>query len=136
MTNDAEDVAALIEAYQRGWARRDAATLQSMWDSEYETVYCPSELARPVLGKASIDLYFDRVFRDIGDVHVITVSDVRIDIIENVAYAFFSFHIEGETTGGHEPFIVHGRATLIAHRTDNGWKGIHYHESLQGPLAV
>ncbi|NEW39890.1 nuclear transport factor 2 family protein [Nocardia cyriacigeorgica] len=135
MTNETEDVAALIEAYQNGWARRDASTLQSIWDPEYETVYCPSESARPIVGKAAIDQYFDRVFRDIREVHFMTVSDLRIDIIERVAYAFFSFHIEGETTGGTETFIVRGRNTLIAHRTDDGWKGIHYHESLQGPLA-
>jgi ketosteroid isomerase-like protein len=135
MTKDTEDVAALVEMYRTGWANRDAATLQSIWDPKYETVYCPAELDRPVLGKASVDQYFDRVVADIRDVHIMTVSDVRIDIIGNVACVFFSFHFEG-SSGAPEPFIVHGRNTLIARRTDNEWKGIHYHKSLPGPLTL
>lgn len=128
-------IAALVEAYRSGWTNRDAATIASIWDPEYEVVYCPSELDRPILGAAAIGRYYDRVFHDIAAVHVMTVADVRTDIVGDMAYAFFSFHLEGETAGAPEPFVVDGRNTLIARRTDDGWKGIHYHESLRGPLA-
>ncbi|NKY34292.1 nuclear transport factor 2 family protein [Nocardia speluncae] len=128
-------IAALVEAYRNGWTHRDAATIASIWDPEYEVVYSPSELDRPILGAASIGRYYDRVFHDIGAVHVMTVADVRIDTIGDIAYAYFSFHLEGETAVAPEPFVVDGRNTLIARRTDDGWKGIHYHESLRGPLA-
>ncbi|WP_199432051.1 YybH family protein [Qaidamihabitans albus] len=124
MANDTDDVAALVEMFRADWVNRDAAILQSIWDPSYETVYCPAELDRPVLGKASIDQYSDRVVADISDVHVMAVSDVRIDVIDNVAWVFFSFHIEG-LSGTSEPFTVNGRTTLMARRTDDGWKGIH-----------
>jgi hypothetical protein len=35
--------------------------------------------------------------------------------------------------GKTEPHIVNGRNTIICHRIAEKWKGIHYHESLQGP---
>ncbi|TDD48784.1 YybH family protein [Saccharopolyspora elongata] len=134
MTKDTEEVAALVEVYRAGWANLDAAALRSIWDPEHETVYCPSELDRPLVGKASVDRYFDRVLSGIRHVHVMAVSDVRIDIIDDIACVFFAFHLEGVGASS-EPFTVQGRNTLIAHRKAGGWKGIHYHESLRGPLA-
>ncbi|NKY55623.1 nuclear transport factor 2 family protein [Nocardia flavorosea] len=61
--------------------------------------------------------------------------EAGIETIGDMAYAFFSFHLEGETAVAPESFVVAGRNTLIARRSGDEWKGIHYHESLRGPCA-
>ncbi|MER7081270.1 YybH family protein [Saccharopolyspora kobensis] len=132
MADDVDGVLALVEAYRMAWADLDAAAFRSIWDSEREVVYCPSELDRPLLGADAVGRYFDRVVSGIRHVRAMTVSDVRVEVIGDAAWAFFSFDLEGS---GAEPFEVCGRNTLIARRSGGVWKTIHYHESLRGPLA-
>ncbi|MDA3627038.1 nuclear transport factor 2 family protein [Saccharopolyspora oryzae] len=135
MVDDIDGVTALIEVFRTAWANRDTAAFRSIWDPERELVYCPAELDRPLQGADAVGRYFDRVVADIRHVHAMTVSDVRIEVIGDVAWVFFAFDVEG-SSGSAEPFEVHGRNTLIARRTGAGWKGIHYHESLRGPVVV
>jgi ketosteroid isomerase-like protein len=129
-----EEITRLIETYRAGWADLDADILESIWDRDYEIIYCPSELAAPLRGHAALSAYFTNVVRDIQAVHSMEISDVWIDEFGDIAYAFFNFRFVGDMPGQTEPHIVNGRNTIICHRVGGKWKGIHYHESLQGPL--
>ena len=119
----------MIEAYRVGFETLDAHKLQSIWDPDYPTIYCPIELDRPRLGNAEIDDYYERVTRHVGGVRTMRVDDVTIDSFSDSAYAFFTFHFESSTHESDEPFVVDGRTTFVLRYTVNGWKGIHYHES-------
>lgn len=132
MTDDVDNVLALVEAYRMAWADLDADAFRSIWDPEREIVYCPSELDRPLLGVEAVGRYFDRVVSGIRHVRAMTVFDVRVEVVGDVAWAFFSFDLDGS---GAEPFEVRGRNTLIARRVGEGWKAVHYHESARGPLV-
>lgn len=42
-----------------------------------------------------------------------TVSDLWVDVLGEVAYAFCTFHFEGKVKGQSQPRIVNGRNTFI-----------------------
>jgi len=128
-----EEITRLIETYRTGWADLDAEVLGSIWDPNHETIYCPIELAAPLRGHAALSAYFTNVVQLIQAVHSMEVSSVWIDDLGDIAYAFFDFRFVGDMPGKTEPHIVNGRNTIICHRIAEKWKGIHYHESLQGP---
>jgi len=132
-----DEINKLIETHRAGWANLDAEALESIWDGDYETVYCPVELAAPVRGPAALSAYFSNTVQAIQAVHSMEVSDVWIDDFGDIAYAFFDFRmvadIPGENIPGNTgPLIVNGRSTMLFHRVGGEWKGVHYHESLQG----
>jgi ketosteroid isomerase-like protein len=128
-----KEITRLIETYRTGWADLDAEVLGSIWDPNYETIYCPIELAAPLRGHAALSAYFTNVVQLIQAVHSMEVSSIWIDDLGDIAYAFFDFRFVGDMPGKTEPHIVNGRNTIICHRIAEKWKGIHYHESLQGP---
>jgi ketosteroid isomerase-like protein len=84
-------------------------------------------------GHAALSAYFSNVVRLIQAVHSMEVSDVWIDEFGDIAYAFFDFRMVADMAGNTEPLIVNDRSTIICHRVGGEWKGVHYHESEQGP---
>jgi ketosteroid isomerase-like protein len=129
---DKQDVAEVIEQYRLGFATLDVATLTAIWDQSYDNIiYIPLEAAYPVRGWAAVEQYYNRVARLLR-ARVMTVSDVSVDVIGDVAYAFCTFHFEGEISGNKH--TADGRNTFILRRKNGAWKVIHYHES--GPLEI
>jgi ketosteroid isomerase-like protein len=63
-----------------------------------------------------------------------TVSDVSVDVIGDVAYAFCTFHFEGEISGNKH--TADGRNTFILRRKNGAWKVIHYHDSSPLEIAI
>jgi ketosteroid isomerase-like protein len=63
-----------------------------------------------------------------------TVSELSVDVFDDIAYAFCIFHFEGELTG--QSHIADGRDTFILRRKTGAWKVIHYHESRPGHIRV
>lgn len=131
---DKQDVAGVIEQYRRGFATLDVATLTAMWDQSYDNIiYIPLEAAHPVRGWGAVEQYYNRVARLLR-ARVMTVSDLSVDVIGDVAYAFCTFHFEGEISGNKH--TADGRNTFILRRKNGAWKVIHYHESGHGPLEI
>jgi ketosteroid isomerase-like protein len=131
---DKQNVAEVIEQYRLGFATLDVATLTAMWDQSYDNIiYIPLEAAHPVRGWAAVEQYYNRVARLLR-ARVMTVSDVSVDVIGDVAYAFCTFHFEGEISGNHH--TADGRNTFILRRKNGAWKVIHYHESRHGSFEI
>ena len=129
---DIRGIEELVEEYRLGFATLDAERLLAIWDPDYDVVYSPVELVQPVRGERELDRYFRDVTQGLGRVVSMDVGDVTIDVLGDVAYAFFTFRFAAELPDG-SPFAVQGRNTLVARRVGDGWKGIHWHESLTPP---
>ncbi|KPV50994.1 hypothetical protein SE17_23750 [Kouleothrix aurantiaca] len=128
---DRQQIAAIIEQYRRGFATLDVAALTDIWDQDYDhIIYIAQEMVQPVQGCAAVERYYQRVAGFLEQVKTMEVSDVCVDVLGEVAYAFLSFHFEGEVQG--RPHIADGRATFVLRRTSGMWKVIHYHESHPG----
>jgi ketosteroid isomerase-like protein len=129
---DARAVEALVEEYRQGFATLDPDRLLAIWDPGYDVVYSPIERVRPVRGVRELERYFRDVARGAGRVVEMEVGDLTIDVLGDVAYAFFTFRFAAERPDG-GMFAVEGRNTLVARRVGDGWKGIHWHESVTPP---
>jgi ketosteroid isomerase-like protein len=96
---DKRDVAEVIEQYRLGFATVDETTLTAIWDQSYDNIiYIPLEAAHSVRGWAAVEQYYNRVARLLR-ARVMTVSDLSVDVIGDVAYAFCTFHFESEISG-------------------------------------
>jgi ketosteroid isomerase-like protein len=125
---DRHQIAAVIEKYRRGFATMDAEVLKGIWDQDYDNlIYIAQGAAEPVRGWSGIERYHENVAGFLGRVQTMTVSDLSVDVLGNVAYAFCIFHFEGELEG--ERHVADGRDIFILRRKSRPWKVIHYHES-------
>ena len=132
---DKQEITAVIEQYRRGFATMDVEDLKAIWDREYDNIiYIAQELAQPVQGWTGVEQYYKRVTSSLEHVRTMTVSDLSVDVMGEVAYAFCIFHFEGEIKGQSQPRIADGRNTFILRRKSGAWKVIHYHESAPGSL--
>jgi ketosteroid isomerase-like protein len=128
---DNQQIAAIIEQYRRGFATMDVAALTGIWDQGYEhIIYIAQEMAEPVQGWAGVERYYHRVAGFLERVKTMEVSNISVDVLGAMAYAFLSFHFEGEVNG--RPHIADGRVTFLLRCTRETWKVIHYHESRPG----
>jgi ketosteroid isomerase-like protein len=128
---DRQQIAAVIEQYRRGFATLDVEALKAIWDQGYDQIiYIAQEMAQPVRGWVGVEHYYQRVARLLERVRIMAVSDVSVDVLGDVAFAFAIFHFESEVKG--QPHIADGRVTFVLHRKSGTWKVIHYHESRPG----
>jgi ketosteroid isomerase-like protein len=131
---DRQAIAAVVERYRQAFATLDMEVFKAAWDAAYPNIiYVPQERARPVRGWADLERYFEGVEGAFDRVTTMEVGDLSIDVLGDVAYAFFTYHFEAEAAGQAQPFRVDGRETLILRRTSGTWKVIHYHGSRPGP---
>ena len=129
-SEDRRAIEALIDAYTEGFRALDAAQLTRIWDKTYPgLLYTPVEYAEPLRGWQAIASYYQQVTTLFSQVSMMQVSDLNIDLLGDVAYAFFTFRFAGEMRGGPASFQARGRNTVLFRRTGAGWRGIHYHES-------
>ncbi|KAF0811155.1 hypothetical protein A167_00187 [Alcanivorax sp. S71-1-4] len=127
---DRRAIEALIDAYAEGFRALDAAQLTRIWDKSYpDIIYSPIEHADPLRGWQAIAGYYQRMTTLFSQVRMMQVSDLNIDLLGDVACAFFTFRFAGEMRGEPGPFQARGRNTVLFRRTGAGWRGIHYHES-------
>ena len=127
---DIQQIAVVIEQYRRGFATLDIDALKTIWAQDYhQIIYIAQEMAQPLWGWEAVEHYYERIGRLIERVTTMTVSDISVDVLNDVAFAFLSFHFEGEIKG--RPHIADGRVTFLLRKSET-WKVIHYHESRLG----
>ena len=131
---DRQEITAIVDQYRHAFAIVDMNVFKATWDKDYENIiYIPQERAQPVRGWPDLEQYFKSVEGAFEHVTVMSISDLSIDVLGEVAYAFFTYHFEAKVTGGDEPFAIDGRDTFIMHRKGGAWQVIHYHGSPPGP---
>jgi ketosteroid isomerase-like protein len=132
-----QQIVAVIEQYRRGFATLDVETLKDIWDQEYDNIiYIAQELAEPVQGWLGVEQYYNGVVESLERVNLMTISDLSINLLGGIAFAFCMFHFEGEVKGESKPRIADGRNTFILRYKEVGWKVIHFHESCPGSLHI
>lgn len=113
---DRQQIAAVIEQYRYGFATVNVEDLKSIWDQDYDNIiYVAQEMAQPVQGWAGVEQYYERVAKSLEQVRTMTVSDLSVDVFGDVAYAFCTFHFEGEVKGQSQSRVADGRVTFILH---------------------
>lgn len=132
-TADTAAIDEMVETYRRGFATLDPAALLSLWDPEYDLIYCPIELSEPIRGIAALAGYYDRVTRHFQRVRLMEIDDLCVCVFDDAAFAFFGFRFEGEPSAGGELHTVEGRNTIIFRRVAATWRAVHDHESRRGP---
>ncbi|RKH04324.1 DUF4440 domain-containing protein [Corallococcus sp. CA053C] len=131
---DRQQLTALLEQYRAGFEALDVAKLQALWDREYpQLLYAPQERAKAVRGWMGIAKYYDGLRAHLARATRMSLDDVTLDLMGEVAFAFFTYHFEGERAGGAGTFTNDGRVSFLFHRKAGTWKAIHYHESAPGP---
>ncbi len=132
-----QQIATVIEQYRRGFATLDVEVLKDIWDQEYDNIiYIAQELAEPVQGWSGVEHYYNGVIESLEQVNLMTISDLSINLLGEIAFAFCMFHFEGGVKGESKPRIADGRNTFILRYKEVGWKVIHFHESCPGPIHI
>jgi hypothetical protein len=78
------------------------------------------ELAQPIRGWMAVEDYYRRATDLLEMVDVMTLGDVSIDLLGDVAIAHCTFHFEGAVRGRSEPRIADGRNTFLFRRMTPG----------------
>jgi len=60
---------------------------------------------------------------------VIFLDQLSIDLMGQMAIAFFIFRVSAKLRGRDGPHEPTGRVSMVLKNTPNGWRVIHYHES-------
>lgn len=131
---DRQQLTALLEQYRSGFESLDVAKLQALWDREYpRLLYVPQERAQVVRGWMGIAKYYAGLREHLARATRMTLEDVTLDVMGELAFAFFTYRFEGELVGGEGTFTNDGRVSFLFHRKAGTWMAIHYHESAPGP---
>lgn len=132
---DRQQLMALLEQYRTGFETLDVGRLQALWDREYpHLVYVPQERAKPVQGWVGIAKYYDGLREHLAKGARMSLADVWLDVMGETAFAFLTYHYEGERVDIEGPYANDGRVSFVFHRKAGTWKAIHYHESAPGPV--
>jgi ketosteroid isomerase-like protein len=130
-------VATLIETYRQGFLRLDPAQIASVWDCTHEPlIYVAQEKKDPIYGWTAIQLYIAALPEHLEKVLAKQITDVQIDVLGDVAIAFFVSHSSVKLKARaalHEPTF---RVSLVSRRTSVGWRVIHFHESALSAQAA
>jgi len=136
-THDEEAIAHLIETYREGFLALDPARLCSIWDNQHDPlIYVAQEKHEPIYGWPAIERYLAQLPEHLESISVMELDSLSIDPLGDAAAVYFRFRAKGKLKGregSHEPV---GRVTMIAKRTPNGWRTIHYHESALAAHAL
>jgi ketosteroid isomerase-like protein len=130
-------VADLIETYRQGFLHLDPKRLGSIWDRGHKPlIYVPMERSEPIHGWPAIENYFEALPQHLEQMLEKTIDPLEVDVFGEAAAAFFEFHSIVKLKGGDELYRPSGRVTMLFHRTQAGWRAIHYHESALAAQAA
>ena len=88
----------------QAWKTMDVERLKSIWDRDYDNfIYIALELARPVRDWNGIEKYYERVPGQFETVTHMSIDDLSIEVLGDVAFAYCTFHFESKFKGQSEP---------------------------------
>jgi ketosteroid isomerase-like protein len=136
-TDTQRTVEDLIETYRQGFLQLDPKRLGSIWDHEHTPlIYIAMERPKPIEGWSAIENYFAELPQHLAQMVEKKIDPIKVDAFGDVAAAFFEFHAVVKLKGGEGLYRPSGRVTMLFHRTQAGWRAIHYHESALAAQAA
>jgi ketosteroid isomerase-like protein len=127
---DRRQITEVIAQYRRGWEAMDCNQLTAIWDRDYDnSISIPLEAAQPVRGWAGVEECYKNVAAFVERVKTMRISDLSVDVFDDVGYAFCHVHAEIGFKGQGQPLVLDARDTFLLRRTGGAWKVIHSHAS-------
>jgi ketosteroid isomerase-like protein len=130
-------VAAVLETHRQGFLRLDPEQLASIWDREHEPlVYVAQEKEEPIHGWPAIQRYLAALPEHLDQVLAKDLDEVQIDVLGDTAIAFFTSRSSVKLKGRPAKYEPVGHVSIVFHRTSEGWRAIHFHESARSEQAA
>ena len=130
-------VTALLETHRLGFLHLDPEQLASIWDRQHEPlVYVAQEKEEPIYGWPAIQRYLAALPEHLDGVSAKALDDVQIDVLGDTAIAFFTSRSSVKIKGRPAMYEPIGHVSIVFHRTSDGWRAIHFHESARSAQAA
>jgi ketosteroid isomerase-like protein len=130
-------VAAVLETHRLGFLHLDSEQLASIWDRQHEPlVYVAQEKEEPIHGWPTIQRYLAALPEHLDQVLAKDLDDVQIDVLGDTAIAFFTSRSSVKIKGYPAKYEPISHVSMILHRTSEGWRAIHFHESARSEQAA
>ena len=127
---DKDQVAAVIKEWAAALSTGDVPRVKAVWDSSYlDLIYLAEENNDPALGWSGIENYYNALVTDVGSSSW-SIDNLKVDVIGDAAWAYVTYLTQAEIVPFNRTMTFDGRSTFILRKTGDGWKIIHYHESL------
>ncbi len=134
-----DDLAALkgvIADYEKCWNARDYQALRKLWDPEDPNpVYIAEEVEQAMLDWDTIEAYWQGNQDMISDISLRSWDHRFKRVTDDVATAVFWMHWNARMKGADShPMGGDVKVTATLRKTGDGWRFVHYAESMLGPL--
>jgi ketosteroid isomerase-like protein len=130
-------VAAVLETHRLGFLQLDPEQLASVWDCQHEPlVYVAQEKAEPIHGWPAIQRYLAALPEHLDEVSAKDLEDVQIDVLGDTVIAFFTSRSSVKIKGYPAKYEPISHVSMMLHRTSEGWRAIHFHESARSEQAA
>lgn len=134
---DRQTIAVALETYRLGFLHLDAQQLTSIWDRQHEwLIYLAQEKEEPIYGWDGIQHYLAALPDHLEKVLSKYLDDVQIDVLGETAVAFFTSRSTVMLRGRPTKYEPISHVTMFFHRTADGWRVIHYHESARSEQSA
>ena len=131
------EIAAQIETYRQGFLHLDPDEIASIWDAHHDPlIYVAQEKTEPTYGWPAIHSYLAALPEHVEKIVAKELKDLKIDVVGDAALAFFNSHSTIRLRGVQGLHETDFRVTMLFHRTPDGWRVIHFHESALSAQAA
>ncbi|ATB41949.1 hypothetical protein CYFUS_007425 [Cystobacter fuscus] len=124
-----------IEDYAKGFIQKDMGLLLGLWDTRSPVSYVAVELDQPILGISNLQGYYQGFLNSPFTVHGGNVTDLRVFLNGDTAYAFCHYNWVYMTGPGGSTLEQPTRATFVLVKRDGRWLYQHFHESILVPAG-
>ncbi|EPX59521.1 hypothetical protein D187_003011 [Cystobacter fuscus DSM 2262] len=124
-----------IEDYAKGFIQKDMGLLLSLWEARSQVSYVAVELDQPLLGMAELQGYYQGFLNSPFSVYSGNVTDLRVFLNGDMAYAFCHYNWVYMTGPGGSVLEQPTRATFVLAKRDGRWRYLHFHESILVPAG-
>ena len=131
---DREAVKKVVRRWARAFSSGDADAVLAVWDRAYPMIrHQAEEFPDPLRGWDELSHYNRTMVRLASGFRDQSVLDLEADVIGDMAWCYLRGTITFDVETMSKPITGVARQTFILHRTADGWKVIHYHESRETP---
>jgi uncharacterized protein (TIGR02246 family) len=132
MSEDTAKIRELLDRFERGWRKANAADLIGLWDPTCsDSIYIAAERDEPVYGFAGVKQYYTDAVA-MFPITSMKIDNVHIHEYGSVAFAYCEIAIGFKVEENEH--LVHPRATFVLRKREGQWYCIEYHESIKWDL--
>ena len=135
-SSDESAVIGVYEAWCRAFQTLDVAGMKALFEhNSAGLTYQPEESAEPMYTWGEIERYWSGVPAIVERIPEWRELTRKVAVYGDTAFVYTKLHTHLDVKGAKKPLIGELRASIGMHRTPQGWKIVHYHESRHLDLA-